>query len=346
MYRRILHYFAWLMALFLLCFLVFKIRGILAPFIFAIILAYIFNPALGFLQKHGFSRMGALIALYFALAGLIFISATEVVPLIISELDTFSESLPLYTGRMQDALNVLHKEYSRVGIPQSLRQALDDAIGRGEAGLLDVTGRIVDGCIGTVSYLIGLILAPVIAFYILKDLTSLKKAVVNGIPHRYRGDVLALLQAIDETVGGFILGHVLVSILVGVLCAVGLYLLQIDFALLLGLVAGITNFIPYFGPVIGAVPALFIAMLKSPRHSFYVLIMYTIIQQVESGILVPAIIGDKVGLHPLAVIFILLAGGELFGLLGLLLSVPTVAIGKDLALWFWNRFHGPVDKER
>lgn len=343
MYRRILYYFSWLIALFLLCFSVYKIRGILAPFIFAIILAYIFNPVLGFLQKHGFTRMGALIALYFALAGLIFISTTEVVPLIIAELDTFSESLPRYTRQMQDAINDLHQEYSRVGIPQSLRQALDDAISRGEKGLLDFTGRIVDGCIGTVTYLVGLILAPVIAFYILKDLTILKKAVVNGIPHRYRGDILALLKAIDETVGGFILGHVLVSILVGVFCTLGLYLLQIDFALLLGLVAGITNFIPYFGPIIGAVPALFIAMLKSPRHSLYVLIMYTIIQQVESGILVPAIIGDKVGLHPLAVIFILLAGGEIFGLLGLLLAVPAVAIGKDLALWFWYRFYGARD---
>ncbi|NLJ34336.1 MAG: AI-2E family transporter, partial [Firmicutes bacterium] len=319
MYRRILRYFSYLLALSLLSFSVYKIRGILAPFIFAIILSYVFNPLLTFLEKHGFSRMGALIALYFALAGLLFISSTEVVPLVIDELDTFSENLPHYTSQVQEAINVLQEEYSQVGIPQSLRQALDDALGRGEEGLLDATGRIVDGCIGSITYLAGLILSPVIAFYILKDLTALKKTLVNGIPHRYRGDALALLQAIDETVGGFILGHVLVSILVGVLCATGLYLLQIDFALLLGLVAGITNFIPYFGPVIGAVPALFVALLKSPRHALYVLAMYTIIQQVESGILVPAIIGDRVGLHPLTVIFILLAGGELFGLLGLLL---------------------------
>ena len=102
--------------------------------------------------------------------------------------------------------------------------------------------------------------------------------------------------------------------------------------------AGITNIIPYFGPIIGAVPALVIALLKSSRHMVYVIILFTVIQQVESNILAPAILGDRVGLHPLAVIFILLVGGELFGLLGLLLAVPVAAMGKAVLVWLWQRF--------
>jgi predicted PurR-regulated permease PerM len=338
MYRRILYCLAILASLLLLGFFLYRIRGIFAPFIFAIILAYIFNPVLVFLQKHGFSRLGALIALYFALAGLVFITATEVIPIIITELNTFADSLPRYTSQIQDTLRAVNRQYSRVGIPQSLRQVLDDAIKRGEEELIGLTGRLVDGFIGVFSYLLKLILAPVLAFYILKDLTALKGVVVNGIPYRYRGDILSLLEAIDGAVGGFILGHVLISLLVGVLSAIGLYLLQIDFALILGLVAGITNIIPYFGPIIGAVPALVIALLKSSRHMVYVIILFTVIQQVESNILAPAILGDRVGLHPLAVIFILLVGGELFGLLGLLLAVPVAAMGKAVLVWLWQRF--------
>ncbi|MGI6142514.1 MAG: AI-2E family transporter [bacterium] len=340
MYRRVLYCITILASLLLFGLFLYRIRGIFAPFIFAVILAYIFNPVVAFLQKHGFSRLGALIALYFALAGLVFITATEVIPIIITELNTFADSLPRYTSQIQDALRAVNRQYSRVGIPQSLRQVLDDAIKRGEQELIGLTGRLVDGVIGVFSYLMKLILAPVLAFYILKDLTFLKGVVVNGIPYRYRGDILSLLQAIDGAVGGFILGHVLISILVGVLSALGLYLLQIDFALILGLVAGITNIIPYFGPIIGAVPALLIALLKSPQYMFYVLILFTVIQQVESNILAPAIIGERVGLHPLAIIFFLLVGGELFGFLGLLLSVPVAAIGKAVVKWLWQRIYG------
>ncbi|HHY37046.1 MAG TPA: AI-2E family transporter [Firmicutes bacterium] len=338
MYRRVLYCLAILASLLLLGFFLYKIKGIFPPFIFAIILAYIFNPVVAFLQKHGFSRLGALIALYFALAGLVFITATEIIPIIITELNTFADSLPRYTDQIQDILRAVNRQYSRVGLPQSLRQVLDDAIKGWEEELIGFTGRLVDGFLGAFSYLLKLILAPVLAFYILKDLTLLKGMVVNGIPYRYRGDILSLLAAIDGAIGGFILGHVFISILVGIMSAIGLYLLQIDFALILGLVAGITNIIPYFGPIIGAVPALAIALSKSPRHMFYVIILFTVIQQVESNILAPAIIGERVGLHPLAVIFILLVGGELFGLPGLLLAVPVAAMGKGVAVWFWHRF--------
>jgi predicted PurR-regulated permease PerM len=337
---RYLYYVLLVLAVIIMGLFFYGIRGIFSPFIFAIIIAYMLYPLLEFLQKWGFSRLGSLILLYFALAGLVFITTTELIPLVFNELQAVSDELPKYTKQVQELYWKLSQEYARVEMPQSMRQVFDDAINRGEEYLINMISVILENILSVFSYLPRLAIAPILAFYLLKDMTSLKGMVVNSIPYRYRGDILSLLGELDRVLSGFVRGHILISLAVGVVSAISLYFVGVDFAILIGIIAGITNVIPYFGPILGAIPAIFMASLKSPVTVIYVIIIFVVIQQLESNILAPTIIGDRVGLPPLAVISALLVGAELFGFLGLLLAVPLAAILKVLCNWFWYRLKG------
>ncbi|HEX3032252.1 MAG TPA: AI-2E family transporter, partial [Bacillota bacterium] len=130
----------------------------------------------------------------------------------------------------------------------------------------------------------------------------------------------------DQVLRGFIRGHLLVCGLVGGLSALGLYLIGVPFALLLGIIAGILDIIPFFGPILGAVPALALALLQSWQATIYTLLLFVIIQQVEGNIITPKILGEAVGLHPLIIIFALLAGGHLWGVTGMIIALPLAAV--------------------
>jgi len=134
----------------------------------------------------------------------------------------------------------------------------------------------------------------------------------------------------------FIRGHLLVASMVGVLTSLGLALVGVKFYLLLGIIAGIADLIPYFGPIIGAIPAVGLALLNSSQQALYVLLVMVVVQQVENNLLSPKILGDSVGLHPVVVIFVLLAGGHLFGILGMLLAVPLTAILRILVNYLYT----------
>ncbi|MEW6230265.1 MAG: AI-2E family transporter, partial [Bacillota bacterium] len=151
---------------------------------------------------------------------------------------------------------------------------------------------------------------------------------LSWIPGRWRSEVVGLLIEMDHALGSFIRGQLLVSGIVGVLISLGLSIIGVDFALVIGLLAGIFDIIPYFGPVIGAVPAIALALLKSPVLVIYVVVLFVVVNQIESAIVGPNILGEQIGLHPVAVIFAILAGGHLFGVTGVLLAVPVAAIIK------------------
>ena len=141
----------------------------------------------------------------------------------------------------------------------------------------------------------------------------------------------------DNSLGSFIRGQLLISAIVGILIAVGLSIMGVDFALIIGLIAGIFNIVPYFGPIIGAVPAVVFALLKSPLTAVYVVLLFAVVNQVESSIISPNILGEHVGLHPVTVIFSIISGGYLFGILGVILAVPVTSIVKVTLRYVHNK---------
>lgn len=314
-----------------------RVWPIMPPFIVAIILSYLLQPWVKYFEKKGITRTLSIIVVYLVLGSFIFMLMAYGLPILVKELDIFADSIPDYTRRVQQKTQEFYSKYQQVTIPESVRTVIDETLVNLELSLVEGIRGVAEKFFGILSHLAILILAPVLAFYILQDAEKINLKVINFLPKSWREDFLFLWGEIDRVLMKFIRGNLLVAFLVGVLTSMGLIIIQLEFAVLLGLIAGLADLIPYFGPVIGAIPALVVALLDSPKKVIYVLIVMVGVQQIENSILSPKILGDSVGLHPVIVVFVLLAGGHLYGIIGLLVAVPVAAIAKIISLYAWRK---------
>ncbi|MDP2871789.1 MAG: AI-2E family transporter [Bacillota bacterium] len=317
-----------------------RVRAILPPFLLAGVLSYLLNPLVTVLVQRGFSRPSALIFIYLTVILLGAVAIGLLIPVVIGELNRLAEFLPGYFAQLQAMSAEFQERYSQFQLPGALRQSLDDAILTVQGQLLGLIGSVGQSVLSVFTALFSLLLAPILSFYLLKDLDKLREGFRRLLPRRERSATVDLLGEIDAVISGFVRGQLTVAALVGLLMMAALALLKIRFAIILAIFAGITDVIPYFGPLIGAIPALAVAAASSPIDALKVLAAIFVIQQAESQILSPRIIGSHVGLHPLAVIFALLAGFELFGLVGMIAAVPVAGVLRVLiARWLSARDH-------
>jgi len=323
-----------IIALLLGMYFLYTVRIVLPLFILAFVLAYLLNPLVTSLEKRGFARSLAILIIYVSVLGVIFLGAAYVFPIIAKEIDKFSQMLPALVMQIQEALNSFYENYQRVQIPESLRQVIDDTINSIEQFLIASLDAVAEKALGILSGLIIILISPILAFYILKDKTHLGERIMELFPIAFRRELSNLWQEIDRVLTKFIRGHLLIAFLVGLMMAIGFSIIGLPFAILLGIIVGIFDLIPYFGPILGILPAIVIALLEYPVKAVYVLLLMILVQQIETNILSPKILGESVGLHPLTVIFVVLAGGHLFGLLGLLLAVPFTAVAR-IVINYW-----------
>jgi len=171
---------------------------------------------------------------------------------------------------------------------------------------------------------------PVLVFYFLKDYHQIKTYFKKILPIKYRPIISGLIDTIDESLGGYIRGQLLVAAFVSLLTLIVFHLLGVKYALLLAIIMGLTNIIPYFGPIIGAVPAVAITITASTKLAIFVIIAVFIIQIVESNFISPYIVGKTMNIHPVAIIFALLLGGKIYGIIGMIIAVPLLTILKEV----------------
>ncbi|KNZ70209.1 hypothetical protein Tfer_1085 [Thermincola ferriacetica] len=316
-------------------YLLYRVRRIIIPFALAVLIAYLLNPFVNMLESRRLPRGIAILLVY----ALVFVFITGLVtvgiPAIMDELTSFARAVPHFTGEVQSIVHEAEARYSRFVLPDPVKKVFDQKIKLVEAQLISLTGELAEGVVGIFSHLFSLIIAPVFAFYLLKDSGNIKKNFLALLPAGWRNDVQALTVDINEIFSKYIRGHLLVCVIVGFLTGVGYALVGLEYAFILGIFAGIADLVPYFGPFIGALPALMLALLESRVMALKVLIMVLVIQQIENSVISPKIIGDSLGLSPLVVIIVLMAGGELYGLLGLLLAVPVTAVLKCLIRYMY-----------
>ncbi|HHW02831.1 MAG TPA: AI-2E family transporter [Thermoanaerobacterales bacterium] len=304
-----------------------KIEAILLPFAIGLLISYILDPVVVFLSNKGIKRPIAVALIYFILIGSIIIALVYIVPVILMELNKLINTIPFYTQEIQDIVKEFKIKYKTI-FPAAIQEVIDRNIDQIEKILLSILQNIASIIMRWVSSLFSIILGPVVGFYLLKDLDKIKMNLVYYLPHDQRQMVIKFLEKIDTTLGRYIRSQLIVSFIIGIFTTLALYILKIDFALLIGLLAGVTNIIPYFGPFIGALPAVVITMLRYPHKIVWLVIAIIIIHELESGIISPHIVGENVGLHPITVIFSLLVGGTFFGLWGMILAVPIAALIK------------------
>lgn len=327
--------------------ILFLLRGVWPPLLLAVVLTYLLAPAVDYLQRQGMRRSTAILLLYLLIALAAAVALVYLLPGFVEELNRLGRQLPAYSRRLRALVEGVRQDAANATLPASVRSALLQELDRAEswvsARIAAATGGLMDGVLGGAP----LLLAPVMAFYLLNDLDRLRLWTRERLSGRRRR-WLELLHDLDQVLAGFIRGQLLVAGFVGLMVTLVATLFGLRFPVLLGLVATLTDLIPYLGPILGAVPVLAMAALQSPATVLKVALALLLIQWVENSLLAPRILGKTVGLHPLVVIIALLVAGDHFGLAGLLLAVPVAGLVHVLLNFFWPQWmgHGPREAGR
>lgn len=301
------------------------IGSVMKPFIIAAVISYLLNPIVKMFEKKGIRRIFGVLIVYLIFIAIILLLSFVLVPKLIKEISALVVNIPQYSAQMQQLLKKFQDGYVNSGLPESFKDILDDNILMLQSMILDVLQNIANGIIEMFSQLFNIIIVPVIAFYMLKDSEYFKNQFILLLPKAKRMKFIVLLRDIDNVFGKYIRGQIIVASFVGVFTTIALVLIDVKYAFILGIFAGIANIIPYFGPFIGIVPTILFALLDSTTKALYAAGAFILIQQIESGFLTPRIIGRSVGIHPVYVIMSLIVGGRLMGVLGLVVAVPVLA---------------------
>lgn len=321
----------------LVIYFLYLVRGLMLPFVLAIVLVYLLNPLVERMERRGSPRVAAILILYLGVIIVVSSLLMYGVPRMVNQLEKLVETIPAYTDQVENTVSQIQRHFADSAMPPGVQQILNERITWVELRLMEVVRQAIDFLLSILSNLLYFALAPVLAFYIMKDLSELKQWGISQFPQQCYADVLRLARQIDQVFANFVRGHLTVVLIVSVLTSLAFVLIGLEFGVMLGIIAGLAELIPYFGPLIGAVPAVALALLQSKWLALKVIIAVTIIQQLEGNIISPKVLGDSVGLHPLAIIASLLAGGHLFGIAGMLLAVPLAAIARIVVSFIWEK---------
>lgn len=324
----------WLGAAVTLILFLYVFSAILLPFLAGMILAYFLDPIADWLERRGLSRLAATIFILVMFVIVLVLALMLIIPVLATQLADFISRLPDYLSRLQALITSFDPEWlsDTLGVdPASLRDGLNSLVTQG-VGFLSTLFVSIWSSGKTLIDLAGLfIITPVVAFYMLLDWDKMVNTVDGWIPRDHLATVRGIARDIDTAVAGFVRGQGTLCLILGILYAIGLTAVGLNFGLLIGLFAGLVSFIPYIGSLLGLVLSVGVAIVQFWPDWHWVVVVAAIFfggQFIEGNILQPRLVGSSVGIHPVWLMFALFAFGALFGFVGLLLAVPaTAAIG-------------------
>jgi predicted PurR-regulated permease PerM len=258
-------------------------------------------------------------------------------PQLFAEMESLITFLPSLIDTIQNWWLSFLAGIERIPLPISVKGYFVNALDSVGLFIERILTNFMSGIFNYLRYILSFILAPILAFYMLRDKEKIKRKIIALLPVRERNEILRIGSEVDHLLRQFLYGYLLISLIVAVLSYAGLALIGVKYALFLGIFMGIAEMIPYFGPYIGGAPAVVLAYIQSPRLALYALIVLFIVQQLEGMVISPKILGHKTGLHPLVIIFAVLAGGVLFGILGSIFAVPVAATGIFISKYIYSR---------
>lgn len=329
----------------------------LSSVIIAIIFAYIINPIVNYLERKGVKRQFGVIIVYISAILIFGILIVSVIPKTINEVSNLLTSLPgMVDTLIREFNNFLSSVFAKFNIelpenfinvyketnpkvngnvetPQIVSNILDSIKGTINDLIVKVQGSLMGSLSNVISKLYGfltsafrLVLIIIFSFYFSVDKERFMLRVKKAIPNKHREDISYLTRNIDIALQQFIRGRMLMAIFVGLLTMVYLLVLRVDFAIIIGLITCVADIIPFIGPFLGCAPAVLFAFMDSPMKALWVLILFVIVQWVENNILAPKLIGDSTGLNPLVILISIIIGGGIFGVWGMVISVPLTSI--------------------
>ncbi len=331
----------WLAVLALGVMMLWLLREVLAPFVAGAAVAYLLDPVCDRLQRLGLGRTWATALVTLAFVLLVFLLLVLLVPTIYHQLVSFLQTLPGIVEAVRERAQPLIEELRQAaGRTTQIGQAAGDFASRAVNWALQALGGLLSGGLALVNILSLLFITPVVAFYLLRDWDRVLAHIDALLPREHAETIREQARLVNETLAGFLRGQATVCFLLGTFYAVALSVAGLNFGLVIGLLSGILSFIPYVGTIFGFLAASGLALAQFDEwHRIAIVIgIFLFGQFVEGNFLTPKLVGGRVRLHPVWVIFALLAGGTLFGFVGVLLAVPVAAIIGVLARFAISRY--------
>lgn len=309
-----------------------KLGKILSPFFIGLVIAYLLYPIVIRLEHKKIKRSLAIIILYIFIIIVLGSTMFFVYPTIVANTKELINTIPNIAGQYEayfrgvlltinsstwplEVKETIMREISMGA--RTLQVAAVAALKRGLTSMLDIIFSLFD-----------IVLAMIIAYYYLKDADYLKEGFLSLMPRKWRNFLIGAGREINLILSNFIQGQLLTALIVGIMESIGLMLIHAKYPVVLGMVGGIFNIIPYFGPFLGAIPAVAVSLIDSPLKALWTALVFTIVQQIDNAFISPKIIEGRLGLHPVTTILAVLVGGEFAGILGMLVAVPIAAIVK------------------
>ena len=312
------------------------VRVIFPPLILAAAIVFILNPLVTRLQRHGIPRAGGAAIAYLSVFAVLGLSALLIVPLADSQIDELRDEWPTIEQKVDKWIDDREAD-SQGTFWEFDRDELEDEFGTNDATIGDQLRRARTIGLAVFHALLILVLAPILAFYLLVDVPHIRRVSESLIPEQAKPEVMHVAHRLNRAIGGFFRGQLLVALIVGVICSIGLAVIGLRFWFLVGMIAGVFNIIPLVGPWIGGIPGVVIALTTgSPFKALLVVAIMAGAQQIDNHFITPQVMQRAVRLHPAAVMLALLAGGTLGGFFGLLLAVPVAAVIKIIVGHAWR----------
>jgi predicted PurR-regulated permease PerM len=308
------------------------LQPILLPFVLGALIAYLGDPLVDWLERRKLNRTVSVSLVFVLLTAIIITAGLIFLPLLVKQIDVLIQKIPLlYQWLTHTVMPWLQQ---RLSVPAEVLPPLDwssqladnwQSLGK----FMAQTGKKLTG--SGISLLVGLAniaLAPVVAFYLMRDWDLLMKRALGMVPLGWQEQVATMAREGDEVVGSFLRGQFIVMCALGVIYGTGLWMIGIQLALLLGVIAGLASMVPYLGFLVGVVASCIAAYAQFQEWGvlLWVVLVFGVGQTIESMLLTPVLVGDRIGLHPVAVIFALMAGGQLAGFVGVLVALPVAAV--------------------
>lgn len=324
------HLWFWLAVLVLFLLALYELSAVLTPFVAGMAVAYLLDPIVERLERRGLSRTWAttLVTLGFCLLALAVL--VLVAPVLVGQIAGFARRLPHYVDVLRARalpLIDLVKDALPPGAIEKLQSAAMDYVAAAANWLAQMVLRVIGGGVMLASLLSLAVITPVIAFYMLRDWPRIVARVDSWLPRGHAETIREQVRQVDRTLSGFLRGQAMVCLTLACFYGLGLSLVGLDFGLVVGMLTGLISFVPYFGMGLGMIVGVSLALAQFGAWHGVALVaaVFAAGQFLEGNFLTPRLVGDRVGLHPAWIIFALLAGGALFGFIGILLAVPAAA---------------------
>jgi predicted PurR-regulated permease PerM len=320
---------------------IYFLRIIYIPIFIAYFLAFLLNPLVHWMERRGFGRVGPIFLILTLVFVLISAFALMMVPKVVVQLQQLFQRLPLLMDFLSERVGPISLQYLGYDVFTQWKEVLPTVISESAVyPAMNLLETVLSGTMRALGTMLVVLMIPILTFYILKDYYLLNEKLLRVVPRRYLSDVQEVFRRLSIVLGGLIRGQFLVCAILAAYYSAALSAVGVEMALLLGILSGVMNLVPFVGPLASLALTLFLAILGGAQltQGMAILGVYLVANLVDNTVLTPRIVGKQMGISPLAVILALLAGGELLGFLGILLALPMMAMVKVLGGYITERY--------